>query len=130
MKECDAIGALAALAHETRLRAFRALVGAGPGGLSAGVLSLRLRLASPNLSFHLSHLSRAGLVSARRQGRSIIYTANFDAMNGLLRYLTDHCCGGRPELCVEQGGALASGATVGCRPERRAAGPRLKRLSS
>lgn len=102
IKESAALSALSALAHQTRLRVFRALVGAGPNGLAAGALSLRLRISPPNLSFHLSHLSHAGLVGARREGRSIIYAANFNAMDRLLAYLTDHCCGGRPELCAPQ----------------------------
>jgi ArsR family transcriptional regulator, arsenate/arsenite/antimonite-responsive transcriptional repressor len=102
MKESETVAALSALAHETRLRVFRTLVGAGPGGLSAGSLSARLALAAPNLSFHLSHLCHAGLIGPRRQGRSVIYTANFETMNRLVGYLTDHCCGGRPELCVRQ----------------------------
>lgn len=102
MKESETVAALSALAHETRLRVFRALVGAGPDGLSAGTLSTRLSLAAPNLSFHLSHLCHASLIGARRQGRSVIYTANFGTMKRLVGYLTDHCCGGRPELCVRQ----------------------------
>ncbi len=101
MKESETVAALSALAHETRLRVFRALVGAGPAGLPAGALSTHLRLSPPNLSFHLAHLRHAGLIEARRQGRSIIYIANFTAINRLLGYLTDHCCGGRPELCIE-----------------------------
>ena len=129
MKERNTIDALAALAHETRLRAFRTLVGAGTGGLSAGVLSARLRLAPPNLSFHLSHLSRAGLVNARRSGRSIMYSANFDAMNQLVGYLTDHCCGGRPEMCGIQFGSAVR-RTTGCRPDLRLADPDRKRRSS
>lgn len=102
MKELETVAALSALAHETRLKVFRALVGSGPAGLPAGALSTRLRLSPPNLSFHLAHLRHAGLIGASRQGRSIIYIANFAAINRVLGYLTDHCCGGRPELCIEQ----------------------------
>lgn len=122
IKESDAVFALSALAHQTRLRVFRALVGAGPNGLSAGTLNARLRLSPPNLSFHLSHLSHAGLVQARREGRSIIYAANLDAMNRLLAYLTDHCCGGRPELCVPQATNVCDASASGPRLARRVAG--------
>jgi ArsR family transcriptional regulator, arsenate/arsenite/antimonite-responsive transcriptional repressor / arsenate reductase (thioredoxin) len=92
MKKAVAIGALSALAQETRLDIFRVLVRAGLEGIAAGVLSERLGLVAPNLSFHLNQLRHAGLVWSRREGRSIIYAANFDAMNGLVAYLTENCC--------------------------------------
>lgn len=91
----QAIDALAALAHETRLNVFRLLVEAGPGGLAAGTISERLDLPPATLSFHLAHLARAGLAVARQQGRFIIYSANFESTNQLVGYLTDNCCGGR-----------------------------------
>lgn len=91
------IKALAALAQEHRLGAFRLLVEAGPEGLAAGVLAERLAIAPSSLSFHLSHLAHAGLASQQRQGRSIIYRADFAAMNGLVAYLTQNCCAG--EAC-------------------------------
>jgi ArsR family transcriptional regulator, arsenate/arsenite/antimonite-responsive transcriptional repressor len=100
MKRSDAVAALGALAQDTRIDIFRMLMKAGPAGLPAGDISSRLQLPPPTLSFHLSQLCHAGLTSARRAGRSIIYTANFRAMNGLLAYLTDDCCGGRPEICL------------------------------
>lgn len=84
--------ALAALAHDTRLELFRRLVRAGPDGLPAGTLAEALRVKPNTLSFHLSHLANAGLVTARREGRSIIYSAAFDRMDGLVGYLTSHCC--------------------------------------
>jgi ArsR family transcriptional regulator len=129
MKESETVAALSALAHETRLRVFRALVGAGPDGLSAGTLSTRLGLAAPNLSFHLSHLCHAGLIGARRHGRSLIYTANFETMNRLVSYLTDHCCGGRPELCAPEISRTSVGTMASRRPDHRAAGRRRRSWS-
>jgi ArsR family transcriptional regulator, arsenate/arsenite/antimonite-responsive transcriptional repressor len=100
MKKATVIGALGALAQETRLDIFRRLVQTGPAGLAAGDIGERLGLPSPTLSFHLNQLRFAGLITSRRESRSIIYSANFKAMNGLLAYLTENCCGGRPELCA------------------------------
>lgn len=94
MKTIDAVASLAALAQENRLDVFRLLVQAGPQGLPAGQVAGRLELAGPTLSFHLAQLRHAGLVVARRQGRSIIYAANFPAMNRLLGFLTENCCAG------------------------------------
>jgi len=99
MKKSNAIAALAALAQDTRLDIFRLLVQKGPTGLPAGEIGERLGQPSPTLSFHLNQLRFAGLVTSRRASRSIIYSANFKAMNDLLSYLTENCCGGRPELC-------------------------------
>lgn len=107
-----AIAALGALAQETRLDIFRLLVGKGPQGMPAGELGARLGLPSPTLSFHLNQLRFAGLVTSRRRSRSIIYFANCQTMNRLLAYLTDHCCGGRPELCIPQARASAGGGTA------------------
>jgi DNA-binding transcriptional ArsR family regulator len=92
MKKSAALGALNALAQENRLDIFRMLVTAGLEGLAAGAISERLGLVPANLSFHLNQLRYAGLVWSRREGRSIIYAANFDAMNGLVAYLTENCC--------------------------------------
>ena len=94
-----AIEALAALAQETRLEIFRALVRAHSphekdAGLSAGAVAEALGVAAPTLSFHLKELSRAGLVSSRRDGRSIVYTANLGAMSALTNYLIEDCCQG------------------------------------
>ncbi len=94
MESKDAVGALGALAQETRLAAFRALVAAGPTGLAAGALSAKLDVPPPTLSFHLTALANAGLVTATRDGRSIVYAADFAAMNGLVGFLTENCCGG------------------------------------
>jgi DNA-binding transcriptional ArsR family regulator len=100
MKKSSVITALGALAQETRLDIFRLLVEKGPEGLPAGEVGQRLGQPSPTLSFHLNQLRFAGLVSSRRESRSIIYSANFKMMNELLAYLTENCCGGRPELCA------------------------------
>lgn len=95
MKEKEAVAALAALAQEVRLRVFRALVGAGPGGLTPGALSAMLDLPGSTLSFHLKELMHAELVDVERDGRSLIYRPSIARMNTLLAYLTDHCCQGQ-----------------------------------
>jgi ArsR family transcriptional regulator, arsenate/arsenite/antimonite-responsive transcriptional repressor len=87
-----AVGALAALAQETRLRIFRVLVPRGPEGLPAGRIAQRLDLPAPTLSFHLAKLEQAGLVRCRPDGRERIYSADFAAMRGLVDYLTENCC--------------------------------------
>jgi ArsR family transcriptional regulator len=88
-----AVNALSALGHETRLALYRLLVERGPDGLSAGIIAERLNIPPSSLSFHLQHLNRAGLVTQRRLHRQLIYAADFGAMNDLLGYLTDNCCG-------------------------------------
>jgi ArsR family transcriptional regulator len=88
------VRALSALAHESRLAIFRALVVAGPSGMAAGEISQSLGLSPSSLSFHLKDLSHADLVRPRQEGRFIIYTANFDAMTGLIGFLTENCCAG------------------------------------
>ncbi len=90
------IKALGALAQEHRLAAFRLLVQAGEEGLAAGVIGEKLGVVSSSMSFHLAALANAGLVTQRRQSRLIIYTANYPAMNALMGYLTENCCGGVP----------------------------------
>lgn len=100
MEESQAIEALAALAQANRLAAYRLLVQAGPQGLPAGEVAVRLELPPNTLSFHFERLRQAGLVTVRRNGRSMIYAARFDAMNALLAYLVENCCGGRPDLCA------------------------------
>jgi ArsR family transcriptional regulator, arsenate/arsenite/antimonite-responsive transcriptional repressor len=99
MKKNTVLDCLAALSQETRLDIFRLLVQAGPEGVAAGQIGERLEVALPTLSFHLNQLRQAGLIEAERNGRSIIYRADYDAMNGLLGYLTDNCCRGQPEEC-------------------------------
>jgi ArsR family transcriptional regulator, arsenate/arsenite/antimonite-responsive transcriptional repressor len=105
MKKSNVISALSALAQETRLDIFRLLVVRGPGGLAAGEIGLRLGQPSPTMSFHLNQLRFAGLVTSRRESRSIFYSANFKAMNDLLAYLTENCCGGRLDLCAPSASA-------------------------
>lgn len=92
MKEDQAVCALSALAHTQRLRAFRALVVAGPQGLTPSVMAEQLDVARNTLSFHLKELAHGGLVTVEQQGRNLIYRADFMQMNGLLAYLTEHCC--------------------------------------
>jgi len=99
MESKAAIVALSALAQETRLAVFRRLIAAGREGESAGAIAEALGVAAPTLSFHLKELEHAGLIDAKREGRSIVYSANFAAMRALLSYLMDDCCGGRPEIC-------------------------------
>ena len=100
MKKSAALAALAALAQENRLDVFRLLVEAGPEGLPAGNLASALKLAPNTLSFHFDRLREAGLLTVRRDGRSMIYAAQFDRMNALISYLTENCCHGRVEECV------------------------------
>ena len=100
MEKIDAVSALAALAQDSRLDVFRLLVEAGPDGMSAGDIAHALDLAPNTLTFHFDRLRGAALVTARREGRSMIYAARFETINALIAYLTDHCCGGQPELCM------------------------------
>jgi ArsR family transcriptional regulator, arsenate/arsenite/antimonite-responsive transcriptional repressor len=95
MKILEVIDALAALAQEHRLAAFRLLVQAGEAGLAAGAIADQLDVPNSSLSFHLAHLTRAGLIRQRRQSRSLIYSADFAATAALVGYLTENCCGGR-----------------------------------
>jgi ArsR family transcriptional regulator len=104
MDEKTAVVALAALAQGMRLRVFRALVGAGPEGLTPGVLAATLGVSASTLSFHLKELTHAGLVSQERQGRHLIYRPDVRHMNDLLGYLAAHCCGGQPcEVALVRG---------------------------
>jgi ArsR family transcriptional regulator, arsenate/arsenite/antimonite-responsive transcriptional repressor len=96
MEEKDVIQALSALAQPVRLRVFRALVGAGPVGAIPSTLGDELGVPASSLSFHLKELLHAGLVSQERDGRRLIYRADFERMNGVMAYLTAHCCQGTP----------------------------------
>jgi ArsR family transcriptional regulator len=96
METKDAVHALAALAQASRLEIFRALVAAGPEGLAAGRIAELTSIPPSSLSFHLKALSHAGLAVSRQDSRFVIYTAQYDTMNGLIAYLTDNCCGGNP----------------------------------
>lgn len=95
LDETAAVKALAALAQAQRLRAFRALVVAGPEGLTPGAMAVQLGMAPSGLSFHLKELTHAGLISSEARGRNLIYRASFHHMNALLGYLTEQCCEGR-----------------------------------
>lgn len=96
METNTAIGALAALAQESRLAVFRLLVQAGPEGLAASKIADHLGLPSSSLSFHLKELTHAGMIAPRQDGRFIIYSADFTTMHALLGFLTKNCCGGTP----------------------------------
>jgi len=96
MQATDVIRALGALAQDHRLAVYRLLVQAGPAGVAAGALAEALDVPPSSLSFHLAQLANAGLVASHRQGRSVIYAADYTAMNSLMGYLTDNCCGGAP----------------------------------
>ena len=115
MDDKRAIAALGALAQESRLAIYRLLVQRGPDGLSAGALAEALAIPASSLSFHLAQLSHAGLIIQRRLSRSLIYSADFAAMGGLMSYLTENCCGGNAAACFPA-----------CEP-RAAAAPRVKR---
>jgi len=104
MENKDAVVALAALAQESRLAAYRLLVQAGPGGLAASRIAEALGMAPSSLSFHLKELARANLVVPRQEGRFVIYAAQFETMNALLGFLTQNCCGGNP--CSPIGSAI------------------------
>ena len=110
MENSDAVAALAALAQENRLDVFRLLVQAGPDGLPAGHIASALKLAPNTLTFHFDRLRNAGLITVRRDGRSMIYAVRIEQMNALLGYLTENCCNGASETC----------APVLCQPARTA----------
>ena len=108
MDERQALLSFGALSQETRLRILRMLVVAGPEGLAAGLIAEQAGVTASNVSFHVKELERAGLVSSRRESRSILYTPEFDALNGLLRFLMEDCCGGR--ICLSD--AVADGCAT------------------
>jgi len=114
MKIKEAVAALSALAQETRLKAYRLLIEAGPEGVPAGRISGALRVAPAALSFHLKELSHAGLVSSRQEGRFIYYTADFGQMTALMTFLTYNCCNGMPQECLTVMGTALSQC---CEPE-------------
>ena len=100
MKESLALDALAALAHETRLKIVRLLVKAGQEGLAAGEIAARVGASSSRLSFHISALEQAGLVSSERQSRRIIYRARYDQLGQVIAYLMNDCCAAHPAVCA------------------------------
>ncbi|MBM3732049.1 MAG: helix-turn-helix transcriptional regulator [Acidimicrobiia bacterium] len=99
MNPLQAVKAMAALAHKTRLAVFRSVVSAGPEGLPAGTIALRLRVTPSTLSHHLAVLERAGLLASRRVQRQILYACAYPAMKDLLQFLSNDCCQGHPDLC-------------------------------
>ena len=101
LPSAEAVAALSALAHPGRLEVFRRLVAAGPQGLAAGEIARTTGSLPNTLSSNLSILTAAGLTQSRREGRSIVYSADFGAMRGLPAYLMEDCCGGRPEICAD-----------------------------
>ena len=108
----EAVTALSALAHESRLGVYRLLVSAGPEGMAAGVIADTMRLPPATLSFHLKELSRAGLARSRQDGRYVIYSADFGNALQLVNYLSENCCGGRsclPECATVPEAATATG---------------------
>ncbi len=100
MDERQALSAFGALSQETRLRILRMLVVAGPEGMAAGAIAEKAEVSASNVSFHIKELERAQLVRSRRDSRSIVYTAEYDALSGLIRFLMEDCCSGRPEICT------------------------------
>ncbi len=117
MRSAEAISSLGALAHEHRLAVYRLLVRRGPEGLPAGVIGDKLGLGPSSLTFHLQALHRAGLVRQVREGRQLIYSADFTAMNDLVSYLTDECC------------VAASGCGADCAPVRTRARARSRKAA-
>jgi len=100
MKPAQVVTALSALAQSTRLAIFRLLVERGPEGMAAGQVAEKLKVSPATLSFHFRTLSHAGLIESRQEGRFIYYAANFAAMNSMLAYLTENCCGGDQAACA------------------------------
>jgi DNA-binding transcriptional ArsR family regulator len=103
MKPAQVVKALAALAQPTRLAIYRLLVACGPEGMAAGQVSEKLKVSPATLSFHFRTLSHAGLIAGRQDGRFVYYAANFAAMNGMVDYLTENCCGGNADACKAPG---------------------------
>lgn len=110
MEQTAAVAALAALAQDSRLDVYRLLVQAGPEGMPAGSVASALRLAPNTLTFHFDRLRQAGLVTVRREGRSMIYAARYETMNALVAYLTENCCRG----------SAHKAAPTACKPATRA----------
>jgi ArsR family transcriptional regulator, arsenate/arsenite/antimonite-responsive transcriptional repressor len=116
MDSSTVVNALSALAQEHRLALFRLLVQAGERGMPAGAIADALGVPNSSLSFHLAHLKRAGLIRQQRQSRSLIYSADYAAMNALIGYLMENCCGGAP--CLPAAGC---NPTIASEQERKSA---------
>lgn len=119
MEKINAVAALAALAQDSRLDTYRLLVEAGPAGMPAGQVAAALDLPPNTLTFHFDRLRVAGLVTVRREGRSMIYAARFDTMNALIAYLTKNCCVGAAEKCAPRV----------CKPARKSASRKKETVS-
>ena len=117
MNQSQALPAFAALAQETRLAIVRLLVRAGPDGVPAGEVAERVKVSPSNVSFHLKELERAGLIEARREARSIIYSAGYDTLRDLIAFLMQDCCNGHPDICTP---ALASACCPPAKTRKRA----------
>jgi DNA-binding transcriptional ArsR family regulator len=126
MEKADAVVALAALAQDNRLDVFRLLVQAGPEGKLAGAVAEALDLAPNTLTFHFDRLRTAGLVTARRDGRSIIYAARYETMNALISFLTENCCGGAPCAPAAERKPTRKRNEVPKGPSQRSAARRVK----
>lgn len=119
MEELDAIEALAALAHEHRLKVFRLLIREGPNGLPAGVIAERIAVPPSTLSHHLAHLERSGLLRSWRVERRIFYAVDIEGTRRLVAFLTEDCCQGHPEIC-------GYGKGEGCRDDHDLPQPGLR----
>jgi DNA-binding transcriptional ArsR family regulator len=120
MQTIVVISALSALAHEHRLAIYRLLVERGPEGLSAGAIGDRIGLLPSSLTFHLQNLQRAGLITQQRVSRRLIYSADFDAMQGLIGYLTENCCGQSNSECSTVCKPVATATKARSKPRRAA----------
>ncbi|WP_434732706.1 metalloregulator ArsR/SmtB family transcription factor [Rhizobium sp. YTUHZ044] len=100
MDQRQALAAFGALSQETRLHIIRMLVVSGPDGMAAGAIADKAEVSPSNISFHLKELERAGLIGQQRESRSIIYTANYEALGALIRFLMEDCCGANAEICA------------------------------
>ena len=123
MEKSDVVTALAALAQDNRLDVYRLLVQAGPQGLPAGQIASALKLAPNTLTFHFDRLRQAGLLTVRREGRSMIYAARYEAMNGLIAYLTENCCAGAPAEHATVGALQTGGRQTRQNPRLKGASP-------
>ena len=120
MNERQALSAFAALSQEMRLHVLRLLVIADRVGLAAGAIAEVVGASTSNVSFHLKELEQAGLASSRRESRSIIYSAKYETLSGLIRFLLEDCCGGDPAVCAPLSDVVARAAC--CAPEAAGAG--------
>ncbi|TCL62692.1 metalloregulator ArsR/SmtB family transcription factor [Rhizobium sp. BK251] len=113
MEERQALMSFAALSQETRLAVVRTLVVAGPDGMAAGAIAEKMGVSPSNISFHLKELERAGLIAQRRESRSIVYSADYEALSGLVTFLMHECCAGHPRVLgqAEAEAACCSGET-------------------